>query len=299
MTKKLFILSTKAGNKDFDEFEKEIIKVYEENHRIHEFEILKTQYKNHGTEAARDFIKENPEDKIVIVCGGDGTLGEVSNVMYKSKAALGLVPMGTANDFAKNFSYKDFKIEDTFEPKIKPIDIIEVNNKICINVCSLGFDTHVLESTYDILEKEPELGHKAFYKAVLKEVTNITFEDLELDLNLVNGEKIKYKDTIVVSALCNGSYYGSGFNPAPNGKLDDGILNLIAVKKQGLFTLIPLILRYKFGKHLSNKTVTEHLVKSGRIKSEKTFTANLDGEIFYSKEIDFIIREKGINWAYF
>ena len=299
MKKKLFILSTKAGKEDFQKFKKDITQVYKNHNKLDELDVILTEHKTHAKDAAKDFLSENPKDKIVIVCGGDGTLGEVSNIVAKTDGAMGLIPMGTANDFSKNFDYKNFKIEDTFDPIIKPIDIMEVNNNKCINVCSLGFDTHVLEKTYEILEKNPDLGNKAFLKAVYKSISNIKFEDLELDLVLANGENYKTSGEFVVSAICNGSYYGSGFNPAPNGKLDDGLLNIITAKKQPVIKLIPLIARYKFGKHLSHKAVNEYIVKSGKIKSINKLTANLDGEIFYDYEIDFKVIENGLNWAYF
>lgn len=299
MKKKLFILSTKAGKGGFQAFRDKILKVYKDNNKLDEVEVVLTLHENHAVELAEEFIKEKPEEKIVISCGGDGTLGEIAHVLAGSKAALGLIPMGTGNDFSRNFDYSSFKIEDTFNPTIKPIDSIKVNNSTCINVCSLGFDTHVLEKTYEILEKEPQLGNKAFLKAVRKSILNLQFEDLEMDLNLVGGENIKISGQFLVSALCNGSYYGSGFNPSPNGKIDDGILNLIIADKLPLYKVLPLLVKYKFGKHLGHKNVHEYKVESGIIKSNKELTANLDGEIFYSPTLNFEIVKDSINWAYF
>lgn len=299
MKKKLFILSTKAGKEDFQKFKKDITQVYKNHNKLDELDVILTEHKTHAKDAAKEFLSENPKDKIVIVCGGDGTLGEVSNIVSNTEGAMGLIPMGTANDFSKNFNYKNFKIEDTFEPKVLPIDMIKVNEKYCINVMSLGFDTQVLEKTYDILEQEPNLGNKAFLKGIVKSLKNIKYENLELDLVLKDNTKINVKDEYIVSALCNGSYYGSGFNPSPKGKIDDGILNLIAVKKLPLYKVIPILLLYKTGKHMGLKSVTEYLVKSGVIKSNKEIIANIDGEIFRSKEFEFEILKNSLKWAYF
>lgn len=299
MKKKLFILSTKAGKEDFQKFKKDITQVYKNHNKLDELDVILTEHKTHAKDAAKEFLSENPKDKIVIVCGGDGTLGEVSNIVSNTEGAMGLIPMGTANDFSKNFNYKNFKIEDTFEPKVLPIDMIKVNEKYCINVMSLGFDTQVLEKTYEILKQEPNLGNKAFLKGIVKSLKNIKYENLELDLVLKDNTKINVKDEYIVSALCNGSYYGSGFNPSPKGKIDDGILNLIAVKKLPLYKVIPILLLYKTGKHMGLKSVTEYLVKSGVIKSNKEIIANIDGEIFRSKEFEFEILKNSLKWAYF
>lgn len=299
MSKKLFILSTKAGKKEFKDFKDKIVETYRKHNRSDEVEIVMTEYKDHAKDAAREFSKDNNLEKIVIVCGGDGTLGEVSNVLVNTDTAISVIPMGTANDFSKNFDFKNFSLENTFDPIVSPIDLIKVNESYCINALSLGFDTYILKKTYDILEKNPNLGHKAFYLAVLKSLKNIYYENLNLELNLVNGNTININKELIISALCNGSFYGSGFNPAPNGKIDDGVLHLVTADNMPLWKLIPLIVKYRFGKHLGNKGITEYLVKSGKIKSDKKLIANIDGEIFESNEIDFKVVEKAIKWAYF
>lgn len=201
--------------------------------------------------------------------------------------------------FPKTLTIKNFDIEDTFEPTIRPIDLIDVNGKICINVMSLGFDTLVLETTYDYLKKKPELKERAFLRAVIKCLFTLHPEDLKIDLVLANGERLVLEDLYLISALCNGGYYGSGFNPAPNNVLDDGILELTLAKKLSLFEFLPLISKYKKGTHLSHPKVSQYPVKEVTIRSKKTLTANIDGEIFKAKEIKAKIIEKGLNWAYF
>ncbi|MDO5028230.1 MAG: diacylglycerol kinase family lipid kinase [Bacillota bacterium] len=296
---KLFILSTKAGNGEFDEFSKEILKVYKDHNRQDEVHVLMTEYKDHAKDAAREFIKENPENKLLIACGGDGTLNELANVLAGTKASLGLIPMGTGNDFSKNFDYSNFKIEDSFEPRISPIDLIKVNDSLCINVLSLGFDTHILEKTYELLEEDPKLKEKAFTKAVRQSIFKLEAEDLELDILDSNNEKKTIKGQFLISAICNGGFYGSGFNPAPSSKIDDGLLNLILVDKMPLLRVLPLVLKYKKGTHINHPKVKEYLIKEGTIRSEKLLTANIDGEIFKAKEIKIKILEKAINFAYF
>lgn len=299
MIKKLFILSTKAGKGNFIEFKEKIIEVYEKNNRLEELEIVLTEDKEHGRRAALEFSKKKFPEKIVIGCGGDGTIGELAGVLHGTDTSLGLIPMGTGNDFSKNFDYTDFKIEDTFYPFIKPIDLIEVNDKICINVMSLGFDTQVLKNTYEFLKLRPKMGKRAFIYGIIKSLLDVNHEDLEFDLVLANGENVKVADTYTITALCNGAFYGSGFNPAPSSLLDDGVLNLIAIEKLSLITMPPLIMRYKKGTHMDYKKVNEYLVKSGTITSKKNFFGNTDGEIFETDRVEFKVIEKGINWAYF
>ncbi|CDZ75430.1 diacylglycerol kinase catalytic subunit [Peptoniphilus sp. ING2-D1G] len=293
--KKLFILSTKAGYKNFIDFGNNIYETYRSNNRIKELEIQKTLHKNHAGELAKNFAAEN-SDGIIYVCGGDGSLNEVANSIFGTDTSLGLIPMGTANDFSKNFNYKNFKIEDTFAPDLEHIDMIKINEKYCLNIMSLGFDTVILNTAYEILEKCPGLQSSAYLLSVLKSLKNIETERLYMNLTLETGDEIDVKGNFIISALCNGSYYGSGFNPAPTADLSDGLLNLITLEETPFFKLIPLIFKYRKGTHLNDKRVKEYIVKKGIIKSDKKIIANIDGEIFKSDVFDFEIIENAITF---
>ncbi len=297
--KKLFLISSNAGASEFYFSKSDIKKVYKKYGKEDEIIISETKYKGHLEEIVNDFIKSDYKDKVIILLGGDGSLNEVANLCYGHDIALGLIPTGTGNDFAKNFDYEDFKIEDTFDINIKAIDLIKINDKYCVNVTSLGFDTEVLLRAYKYLEKDKSLGKRAYIKAVRDQIFHLTYNNLEMNLTLADNSKISFKDEFLISALCNGSYYGSGFNPAPAGKIDDGIINLVLAKKFPKLALPSLILKYKKGKHQSSKYLSELKVKSGTIKSDKKFLANIDGEIFKANQIKFEIAPKAINRAYF
>ncbi|MGO3017637.1 MAG: diacylglycerol/lipid kinase family protein [Anaerococcus sp.] len=299
MEKTLFILSSNAGSTEFKFNKDDIYKVYKKRGLEKSIEIIETKYKYHSTDITKDFIEREKGDKSIIVCGGDGSLNEVANVLYPSDTALGLIPMGTANDFSKNFSYKNFSLEKTLNRKIKPIDLIEVNGKICVNVTSIGFDTKILANAYRFLDKNPSLGKKAYIKSVIYSLKNIEYESLEIEINSYDGKTIKMSGDYLLLAICNGGFYGSGFNPSTDAVIDDGILNTVFVNKIPFLKLIPLIIKYKAGKHENSKYFESYKVKSCTIKSNKNFIGNIDGEIFETNQIDFKVLEKAINWIYF
>ncbi|NVF10988.1 YegS/Rv2252/BmrU family lipid kinase [Anaerococcus sp. AGMB00486] len=301
MEKILYILSSKSGKTEFDIGKNDLKKLYK--NRKNDVKIIETNYKNHAKNATYDFIKSNKDvKKAIIVAGGDGSLNEIAEIIYKydrNNSSLGLIPMGTANDFSKNFSYKNFSINSLLNFKNKKIDLIKVNNSICINVLSLGFDTIVLENAYKILDKNPNLGKKAYLLGVLKSIPKISYKDLYLKLEDDKGNMLKFNDKFLLSAICNGGFYGSGFNPAPSAKVDDGVLNLVYAKKIPTLLLPSLIVRYKYGKLENSKYLKEIKVKKGLIKAKEDILANIDGEIFKSNNIEFEIIEKAINWIYF
>lgn len=303
MRKMLFILSSKAGKTEFDINEKDIEKIYNKKDFEENVQIIRTFYEDHATDAAKAFIEKYKNyKKTIIVGGGDGSLNEICNVVYENdleNTSLGLIPMGTGNDFSKNFSYKNFKVESLLNLKEKKIDLIKVNDKVGINVLSLGFDTVVLEKAYEYLDKNPSLGKKAYFFGVIKALKYLSYQNLSLTLYDKNYKEIKLEDEFLLSAICNGGYYGSGFNPAPSAKIDDGILNLVYAKKLPSLLLPSLIIRYKHGLLENSKYLDEIKVKKGQIKSDEKILANIDGEIFENKIINFEIIENCLSWVYF
>ena len=114
-----------------------------------------------------------------------------------------------------------------------------------------------------------------------------------------NGESKDIKGDFLISAICNGGFYGSGFNPAPEAKIDDGVLNLLLASKIPFIKFLPMIKKYKEGRHKDSKYIREIEVTSGIIRSKDKFIANADGEIFKSDEIKFEVLPNALNWVIF
>ncbi|EEI83101.1 diacylglycerol kinase family protein [Anaerococcus tetradius] len=299
MKKLLFIISSKAGKTEFDIKKEDLIALTNKAPSDIDIEIVETRYKGHIKDAIDSFAKDKLSDKYAIVCGGDGSLNELVNAGYGKDIALGLIPMGTGNDFAKNFDYKNFSLEKALSFRTRPIDLIAINDKLCINVTSLGFDTQVLEEAYRFLHKKPSIGKKAYIYAVISSLRNIQYEKLDITMTMDDGSRKNISGDFLISALCNGGFYGSGFNPAPKAVIDDGIINLVCADKIPFYKLPLLILKYKKGRHGTSPHLNEYKIKSGKISSSKAFLGNIDGEIFTAKEIDFKILPSAIRWIYF
>ena len=246
---------------------------------------------------AQDFRDRGGE--ILYIKGGDGALSEVASVLCGSGTDFGLIPGGTGNDFSKNFSYHNFKLENIFDYEISPIDLIEVNGKICINVTSLGFDTNVLKYAYDIMKRKKLGGRLGYFYGVVKSVMNLENVDLKISCLDEKNEEVNLSGSFLISALCNGSYYGNGFKPAPKAKIDDGLLNLILAEKMSPLRIASLFTSYRRGDHLGKSGVREILTRSGKISSEREFLYNIDGEIYSDRNLNYRILEKKLKWIYF
>lgn len=299
MRKILFIINSKAGKTEFDIRKEDIEETFKNAGRLDEIEVVNTKYKNHTKFLIDAFDSLDYDEKIVIICGGDGSLNELVNVAYGKNMTLGLIPTGTGNDFAKNFDYSNFALNNLLNFRTKKIDLIKVNDFYSINITSLGFDTQVLNMAYTYLEENLKLGKRAYAKAVLACLNKITNESLEIKLKLRDGSNFEIKGEYLISALCNGGFYGSGFNPAPEAEIDDGVLNLILASKIPFLKFLPMIKKYKEGRHKDSKYISEILVTAGTIKSNNKFLANADGEIFETNKIRFKVLPKALNWVVF
>ena len=289
--KKLFIISSKSGRSYDETLARELLKYFDKD------EIKITEKAGDTVKFAQDFRDRGGE--ILYIKGGDGALSEVASVLCGSGTDCGLIPGGTGNDFSKNFSYHNFKLENIFDYEISPIDLIEVNGKICINVTSLGFDTNVLKYAYDIMKRKKLGGRLGYFYGVVKSVMNLENVDLKISCLDEKNEEVNLSGSFLISALCNGSYYGNGFKPAPKAKIDDGLLNLILAEKMSPLRIASLFTSYRRGDHLGKSGVREILTRSGKISSEREFLYNIDGEIYSDRNLNYRILEKKLKWIYF
>lgn len=297
MKEYLFIISTKAGSGN--EKLKNLIESEMKKQNIDSITIKETKHENHAKEMADEFSREKGSSGIIIVCGGDGTLNEIANVLAGRQTAMAVLPTGTANDFSKSL-YKDLdigKILQNFKNgSISPIDLIKVKlsegrEQYCLNVLSFGFDTIILQEAYTILEKHPKLKARAYYAAIIKSLFKIDHYPYEL-VYVHKNKKFQRKSEYILGALCNGSFYGNGFQPNPQGKLDNGEAFFVLLEKVAKIKIPPLILKYKKGKHIHSKDIITLKTERGRISSPENILRNIDGEIFKTHTIEWTVEEK-------
>ena len=229
-----------------------------------------------------------------------------------------ILPFGTGNDFAKKI-YGTKKIDSlnvvkafglhTGNPKyeVKPIDLIDYNGEKCINVMSFGLDTKVETIGRIIAGKVKFLGSQAYNVAVVPAVLQSMKYKINFDLNCIGRDGKPYKWTVTPAdytllAICNASYYGGGFCPAPNSKLDDGILDFCMADALTLRQALPLIPKYSAG--TANEETTDLLhtgyLTSGRIWSVdgSGLLGNCDGENFNYPEVNFKVEKHALRLCF-
>ncbi|REK52926.1 MAG: diacylglycerol kinase [Geobacillus sp.] len=231
-----------------------------------------------ATEAARKAVER--EFDLVVAAGGDGTINEVVNGIadqdYRPKLAI--IPVGTTNDFARAIGVPR-SIEGACDVITRgeavPIDIGSVTNeektRYFINIAGGG---RLTELTYEVPSKlKTVLGQLAYYLKGMEMLPSIkaTEARIEYDGKLFEGEIMLFLVSLTNSV--------GGFEKlAPDSSLNDGMFDLIILKKTNLAEFIRLVTLAARGEHINDP----HLIytKANRIKvtSPNNMQLNLDGE---------------------
>ena len=250
-----------------------------------DYQILLTEKPGHGIELARQHA-EKGEPVRLYACGGDGTLNEVLCGAYGHKnVQVACVPCGSGNDFVRNFggSAPFLNLEDLIRGKAECMDLIETDQGIAAAICSAGLDAQV---AYGIpkFRRIPLCGGSMAYKlSILQAVSGPLGHRLRVcaDDEIITGD-------FLMLALCNGSTYGGGFLAAPHACMNDGLLDLVLVRKISRLQIARLIGDYQKGLHMQGDQVApayRDIILSRRVRhmrrdvlDERPVVVTRDGE---------------------
>jgi diacylglycerol kinase (ATP) len=212
----------------------------------------------------------------VCVSGGDGTLSSVINIMASRRLDLpvGIFPFGTANDFAAHINIpRDIEACcDIIEKgKIKKVDIGRVNDSYFLNVCSAGLLTDVAYKTDTNLKNA--LGKLAYYMKGIEEIPKFT----PFKMRLQYGSNV-IEDSFLLFLILNGSSAG-GFNKlAPHAKIDDGLMDVIAIKNTNITNIFTIFLKILRGEHIGDPNLYHFHTDKLIIACDGSCETDIDGE---------------------
>jgi len=179
---------------------------------------------------ARRFASETGEVDLLIAAGGDGTLNEVVHGLMDlpeaSRSVLGMVPLGTANDFATACGIArdpEQALALCLEGRAVPVDVGKANEHWFLNAASIGFGAEITATT------PPELKHllgPAAY-AVMGAILAMNVHHYRGRLTLPNREITGSGPVAIVG---NGRQAGGGVQVTPRARIDDGLLDVLAVR---------------------------------------------------------------------
>lgn len=249
------------------------------------YEKVHTEYKGHASELAKQ-IKDRNDIKAVIAVGGDGTLFEVINGLYRSEIPVGYIPNGTGNDYGRQMNISAdplLALQRVLEYDIKKIDIGRINQYYFVNVASMGFDAEVVKYVNESNVKAL-FGKFAYTIGAIRIL--IKFKTKKIKLTVDNVE-YNY-DNVWLIAVANNKYYGGGMLISPHSINNDGLFDICIIKGLTKLKFLKLFTSVFKGEHIKHYPLVEFIKgKEINIVTEDDLIIQSDGEILSSSNINF------------
>ncbi len=292
-----FIMNPVTGSSDKTKILTEEVKKAFLGNFVDQYEIYITKCHGDAEQYVKEQSKNLQEDVVFFACGGDGTTYEVLNGIEDFEhASLGVISVGSCNDFLKNFPGCDFRsIEKAIKGTTLKVDLLRCNHRYCLNEVNMGFDAMVNDDCNRIKSHTKKVK-TAYTRAILKNIIlkrTPKAEVLANDCHLYNGK-------LLLMTFSNGKYYGGGYCSAPKAIVNDGLMEVLVVKNLSRFRFITMIKDYKKGTHLDKKRFVKLICytrgTTAKVKFEKQTCICLDGEITYSTEATIRIIPSKLNF---
>ena len=240
---------------------------------------------------------ESGEEYRIYACGGDGTLNEVvSGAAGFDNVSVSVFSGGSGNDFVKLFSDPKafFDLERLLDAEEAEFDLIQCNDDISLNICSVGLDARIGTDVANYKRIPLLSGFRAYAVSTLVNVFRGIAEHYVVE---VNGEVIDGEQTLICA--CNGRYYGGGFNPVPEADPQDGLLDVLLITKVSRLQVAQVIGKYKAGRYAELPHLVRH-IKTDRvvIRCDGPTSINLDGELRVSDTVNIRVADKKIRFFY-
>ena len=221
-----------------------------------DYQIELTRAPHHATQLARQYAWQDGESRIY-ACGGDGTLNEVLAGAWDSpRAQVGCVPCGSGNDFVRNFSDPEafLDIDAQLRGDSAAIDLVRTDRGVAAAICSAGLDAQVAYGIPKFRRLPLCGGQMAYNLSIVQQVCGRLGRRLRI---VADGRE--YTGEYLMAAVCNGVSYGGGFRAAPLARMDDGLLDLVLVKKVSRLRIARVVGMYKAGEHFQNGRIRPEL----------------------------------------
>lgn len=298
MKKLKLIYNPLSGDKSFGSNLDKCIGIFQGNgYEVHPYRSMKScTIENHIETMADDY-------DLMVVSGGDGTVNIVLNAMMKRgfNMPLGIIPAGTANDFATFLGFKSNKIEQCCkvisetEPvacdlgRVKGIGENEYN--YFINVCAGGLLTNISQTVDKDLKNT--LGVFSYYLKGIEQLT--TFKKAPFRITTKN--KV-YEEQLYLYMILNSSGTGGFLKLAPTASITDGKLNFIGIKKSNIIDVPSLFFKILLGEHTKDNnilSITDDYFKIECLQEDFSIQeTTIDGEIGCKMPLEVEVVPKAI-----
>jgi YegS/Rv2252/BmrU family lipid kinase len=257
------------------------------DHSQFEHEVCFTEYAGHAIKLAKEGVEKHFD--IVVACGGDGSVNEISSQLIGTETVLGILPCGSGNGFAMHLGIGRHiakAIQFLNNGKVITIDSCRMNERIFVNLAGIGFDAVVARR----LHRKKVRGIWGYLINTLREVYNYDMQNLEIQID----GKTMHRTCFLVE-VANAPVYGYGFSIVPQAKPYDGKLEILIAKNASKWRYILACWRFlNHSFHLS-PLVECFTGKEVVITSTRPTAIHVDGEGFkFSGKAHFTIQPQSL-----
>ena len=293
--KHLFIINPAAGSRN--RTEQYQVEIHAACHsRGLDYRIAVSQAPGDCTRLALEAAQSGEEYRIY-ACGGDGTLNEVvAGAAGYPNVAVTVFAGGSGNDFIKIFddpgAFRDIhRLLDADEAEF---DLIRCNDALSLNICCVGLDARIGRDVARYKRLPLLGGFRAYLASMVVNIFRGMSEHYVID---IDGRRIDGRQTFV--CICNGRFYGGGFNPVPEADPTDGKLDVLVVRHISRLQIPAIIGKYKQGRYRELEHVAQYF-RTDRVKvtCDRPTPINLDGEIATETVAEFTLADEKLRFFY-
>jgi lipid kinase YegS len=234
----------------------------------------------------------------VVAVGGDGTLHEVvqglMGVPAAARPVMGIVPCGTANDFAAQFDASPQALDEwlrfALHGESRLVDVGLAGGVPFLNMATVGPPAEVSEETGRELKEA--VGKIAYVMQAIAHAGQANPVSLS-----IRGPGLEFQGEVAALCICNGRQAGGGFVLAPDAQLDDGLLEILIVPRMGLAGAAVVAGGAMLGGVDLDGRVERYQVPWLEILGMKPLPISLDGEVTWQESMRFEIAREALRLA--
>ncbi|MBC2886708.1 lipid kinase [Ochrobactrum sp. CM-21-5] len=250
------------------------------------------EQKPHAEESISDLIRRSAGAcDLVIVGGGDGTLNAAAPGLVETGIPLAILPLGTANDFARTIGIPVNPAEaarQLMTYRSHPVDLGEVNGHLYFNVASIGFSAELAQQlSAEAKKKWGKLGYAIAAARILMRS--------ELFTAYLEHDGVTEKMQTLQVSVGNGKFYGGGMAVEKNATVDDGRLDFYSLEVDHWWKLLRLLPSLRRGTHSRWDDVRAFPTTEVIVRTKKPRAVNTDGELSTWTPAHFRLHRKAIS----
>lgn len=255
------------------------------------YELCLTQRQGHAEAMVRESVKGGKFTSIVIA-GGDGTINESVQGLVGTDISLGVIPLGTGNDFVKMLDLPKgipAQVEVALKGVVRSFDVGRLNERYFSTVVGIGFDAAVNQKHYDIKWLS---GIPSYIMAIVLTMFNYTPKYMEVEISGPDGTPPdSFARDIHMLTIGNGHTCGGGFIFTPGASCQDGELDLSILEPITRLQLVWHLPKIFTG---SLQTKAPHLASLRRfcklkVASKTPLPMHTDGEMYRTDRLEHVI----------